>query len=52
MDLRSLRIAASLCLLTWLLPAALDAAERDRVLEWIPPAGSVDGYRVHVGATS
>jgi len=52
MDRRSLRIAASLSLLTWIVPAALGAAERDRVLEWIPPAGIVDGYRVHVGAAS
>ncbi len=28
------------------------AATRDQVLEWLPPSGSVSGYRVHLGLAS
>jgi len=42
-------IAAALTGLLTLAPANLVAGSRDYVLEWLPPAGSVDGYRVHLG---
>lgn len=39
-----------LLLAFWAVPTTLAvAAERDRVIEWQPPAGAVDGYRVHLG---
>ena len=49
----SLRAAALgfLSALCALAPTALGAVPRDHVLQWIPPSGVVDGYRVHLGQT-
>ncbi len=43
------RLAAALAAGVALAPALLIASPRDYVLQWIPPSGSVEGYRVHLG---
>jgi hypothetical protein len=42
-------LTALLAALVTLAPADLVASPRDYVLQWIPPAGGADGYRVHLG---
>lgn len=41
--------AAALATLVALSPALLTASPRDYVLQWIPPSGAIEGYRVHLG---
>jgi hypothetical protein len=43
-------VAAALAALLSLAPGGLAAGTRDYVLQWVPPAGAVDGYRVYLGA--
>jgi hypothetical protein len=46
---RSPVLATALAALVALVPASLAAGPRDYVLQWVPPSGVVDGYRVHLG---
>ena len=43
-------LAAALAVALALSPALLTASPRDYVLQWIPPSGTVEGYRAHLGS--
>lgn len=43
-------LAIALAALAATAPSGLAAGTRDYVLQWLPPSGSVAGYRVHLGA--
>jgi hypothetical protein len=43
-------LVAALAGLSSLAPGVITAASRDYVLQWVPPTGTIDGYRVHLGS--